>query len=99
LAPGHTYTTDEILKHWTVLPDGIYFQTKKTNFGKFWKAMQWKMLVLKVPFCLLYGQMVNCLAIWYILWSFGIFFPRFGMLYREKSGNPGAGSSNKGLRF
>jgi hypothetical protein len=29
------------------------------------------------------------MAIWYILWSFGIFSHRFGMLYREKSGNPG----------
>jgi hypothetical protein len=33
-------------------------------------------------------------VVWYILWSFGIFvvawfiFPRFGMLYQEKSGNP-----------
>jgi hypothetical protein len=23
------------------------------------------------------------------LWSFGNFLPRFGMLYQEKSGNPG----------
>jgi hypothetical protein len=28
------------------------------------------------------------MSIWYILWSFGI-FPRFGMLYQEKSGSPG----------
>jgi hypothetical protein len=28
------------------------------------------------------------IAIWYILWLFGIFFPLFGMLYREQSGNP-----------
>jgi hypothetical protein len=35
-----------------------------------------------------YGQMVHFVVIWYILWSFGIFFPRFGMLNREKSGNP-----------
>jgi hypothetical protein len=27
------------------------------------------------------------MAIWYILWSFGIFFP-FWYAYREKSGNP-----------
>jgi hypothetical protein len=27
---------------------------------------------------------------WYILWHFGhLFSPRFGMLYREKFGNPG----------
>jgi hypothetical protein len=41
-----------------------------------------------------YGPMVYFTATWYILWSFGIFygcsvyFPRFGMLYQEKSGNP-----------
>jgi hypothetical protein len=34
-------------------------------------------------------------AIWSIVWPFGIFvgylgyFSRFGMLYKEKSGNPG----------
>jgi hypothetical protein len=33
--------------------------------------------------------MVYFVAIWNILWSFGI-FPRFGILYREKSGSPAA---------
>jgi hypothetical protein len=39
------------------------------------------------------------MAIWYILWPFGIFygylvyFSRFGMLYQEKSGNPGTEAS------
>jgi hypothetical protein len=28
---------------------------------------------------------------WYILWLFGIFIPRFSMLYQEKSGNPAYG--------
>jgi hypothetical protein len=27
------------------------------------------------------------MAIWYILWQFSIFFPRFGILGQEKSGN------------
>jgi hypothetical protein len=41
-----------------------------------------------------YGQLINFPAIWRILCSFGIFSPVlvhftcFGMLYREKSGNP-----------
>jgi hypothetical protein len=26
----------------------------------------------------------------YILWLFGIYFPHFGTLYKEKSGNPAA---------
>jgi hypothetical protein len=33
------------------------------------------------------------MAIWYIMWSFDI-FPRFGMLYPEKSGNPGSDKSD-----
>jgi hypothetical protein len=28
------------------------------------------------------------IAIWYNLWKLGNFFPRFGMLKQEKSGNP-----------
>jgi hypothetical protein len=46
-----------------------------------------------------YGQLVHFTAIWYTLSissSFGIFISRFGMLYQEKSGNPG---SNKRLTF
>jgi hypothetical protein len=41
------------------------------------------------------GHLVYFVVIWYILWSFGIFychlvhFSCFGMLYKEKSGNPG----------
>jgi hypothetical protein len=43
-------------------------------------------------------MLVYFTANWYILWPFGIFngylvyFPRFGMMYIEKSGNPGAGN-------
>jgi hypothetical protein len=59
----------------------VCFQTKKSLFGKFWTALQWKMLEYFVAFCFIFGQ-------------FGIFhghlvyFSRFGMLYPEKSGNP-----------
>jgi hypothetical protein len=41
-----------------------------------------------------YGQFVYLLAIWYIVLPIGtffghlVYFSRFGMLYREKSGNP-----------
>jgi hypothetical protein len=64
------------------------FETKNPNLGKFWRVFQWKMLVYFV-------------AIWFILRPFGIvcarlvyfmvscyIFHRFGMLYKEKSGNP-----------
>jgi hypothetical protein len=55
------------------LPD-IYFQTKITNLGKFWRVLQWKTLVYFVAICYIYGHLV--------------YFYRFGMLYLEKSGNP-----------
>jgi hypothetical protein len=55
----------------------------------------------QIPFRVNFGG--SCIGrCWYILWLFGIFnghllqfvviwyiFPRFGILYQEKSGNPG----------
>jgi hypothetical protein len=44
-----------------------------------------------------YAHLEYITAIWYILWSFGYFvviwfiLPRFGILWDEKSGNPGSG--------
>jgi hypothetical protein len=41
-----------------------------------------------------YGYLVHLKVYCYILWTFGIvrgnlvYFPRFGILYQEKSGNP-----------
>jgi hypothetical protein len=35
-------------------------------------------------FGLFYGRLVYIVAIWYMLWSFGIFSP----LHQEKSGSP-----------
>jgi hypothetical protein len=46
-----------------------------------------------------FGGNGRCRYIRFILWSFGIFcghlvyFPRLGMLYQEKSGNPVSASS------
>jgi hypothetical protein len=67
----------------------VYFQTKNPKLGKFWRVLQWKILVyftdnrsIFLPLDIFYGR-------------FGIFcgnlvsFPRFGKLYQEKSGNPG----------
>jgi hypothetical protein len=64
------------------------FQTKNPNFGKFWKALDWKMFI-------------HFMAIWNIFWRFGIFYdhlvhfvfilyiiPFFGIMYQEKYGNP-----------
>jgi hypothetical protein len=40
------------------------------------------------PFGLFYGHLINYVTIWYILWLL-VYFSRFGMLLKEKSGNPG----------
>jgi hypothetical protein len=39
----------------------VCFQTKNPNLGKFWRAFEWKMLVY-------------FMAIWNILWPFGIIY-------------------------
>jgi hypothetical protein len=66
----------------------VCFQTQNPNLGKFWKALLRKILVY-------------FMTIWSMLWPLEIFyihlvyfvvilyiFPRFGILDREKSGNP-----------
>jgi hypothetical protein len=56
--------------------------------GKFWKVLQWTTLVFLwkflpnlSPIGIFYGHLVHSVVFWYI-------FSRFGMLRREKSGNP-----------
>jgi hypothetical protein len=74
----------------------VYFQTKNTNSGKFWRVLQWKMLAY-----LSYGNFVYFTIIWSILRTFGTFcgnfayFSHFGILYREKSGKPGQKAEKK----
>jgi hypothetical protein len=55
----------------------LYFQTKNPNLSKFWRALQCVMLV-----GIFFVHLVNFMAVWYILWPFGI-------LHQENSGNPG----------
>jgi hypothetical protein len=66
-----------------------YFQTKNPNFGKFWRVLQWKMLVYYIAswsILLLFGLFCVHLVYFKAIWST---VPLFGMLYQEKSGNPG----------
>jgi hypothetical protein len=67
----------------------VSFQTKNTNLGKFWSALDWKMLIyftaiwnILQPFGTFYEHCHNFVFIWYI-------FSGFGIMYQEKSGNPG----------
>jgi hypothetical protein len=79
----------------------VRLQTKNPNLGKFWRVLQWKMLVYFMDtwsilrsFVIFYGHLVHFTVFCCILWIFGIvccnlaYFPRFGILYQEKSGNP-----------
>jgi hypothetical protein len=66
----------------------IFFKPKIRKLGKFWRVLQWKVLVHYMAFwsiLQLFGifcdHLVNFLVIWYI-------FSRIGMFYQEKSGNP-----------
>jgi hypothetical protein len=71
----------------------VSFQTQNPNLGKFWRALDWKMLI-------------DFKAIWNILQAFGMFydhlehfvfiwniFSGLGNIYQEKSGNPETDSS------
>jgi hypothetical protein len=72
------------------LPD-VFFQTKYPDLGKFWKALEWKMLV-------------DFIAIWNIFRAFGIpilgpfvnlvaklvCFPPFWYIESRKIGQPGS---------
>jgi hypothetical protein len=68
------------------------------NFGGSCNGRCWNILW---TFGIYYGHLEYIMDIWYILWKYGIFcgnlvhFPRFGMLYREKSGNLGANANKQ----
>jgi hypothetical protein len=80
----------------------VYFQTKNPNFGQIWECLAMKdvgkfcshlvhfsaISYILCPFGIFCGHLVHFVVIWYILRSFWYIFPRFGMLYQEKSGNP-----------
>jgi hypothetical protein len=68
----------------------VSFQTRNPNFGKFWSALDWKMLRYFMAICsilrafgILYNHMVHFVSIRYIISGFGI-------MDQEKSGNPGS---------
>jgi hypothetical protein len=70
----------------------LYFQTKNTKLGKSLRVLQWKMLEYFMAigsnvriFGIFYGHLVYFVEIW-------VYFPRSGILYQEKSGNPDAES-------
>jgi hypothetical protein len=71
-----------------VLPDGIV-SNQKSQFGSILAGS------CNGRCWYFYGHLVYFAAKWHILWPIGtfcghlVYFSRFGMLTREKSGNPG----------
>jgi hypothetical protein len=68
---------------------GYIFKPKNPNLGKFCRVLQWKMLVYLVyswPILLIFAILCVHLVNFVVIWNI---FSRFGMLYQEKSGNPG----------
>jgi hypothetical protein len=67
----------------------VFFQTKNPHLGKFWRALEWKMLVY-----IIHAHLEYITAIWYMLWSFGNFveiwtiFSTFGRIASRKIWQP-----------
>jgi hypothetical protein len=57
-------------------------------FMAIWSAILSHLLYFVAIWPILWPFCQYCMVIWYIVWLFGIFSPRFGMLYQQKSGNP-----------
>jgi hypothetical protein len=71
----------------------VSFQTKNPNLGKFCRDLDWKMLIYFVSIWNILKTLYDhlgycmtilgyCMPIWYI-------FSGSGIMYQEKSGNPG----------
>jgi hypothetical protein len=83
---GHLWVNTK--KYWLVrglvrVARWFVFKPKNPNLGKFWRVLQWKILVYFVtnrsilrPLEIFYGHLVYFVVIWYIFPRFGIFVPR-----------------------
>jgi hypothetical protein len=80
------------------LPDCI-FSNKNPSLGEYLRILQWKMCVYFIniwpilrPIGIFYAHFVYFTVIWYICFH-------FGLLYQEKSGNPGSVDKTRFRRF
>jgi hypothetical protein len=53
----------------------VCFQIKNSNLGKFSGVLDWKNGYILWPLVIFYGHLGYFMTIWYILCSFGTFFP------------------------
>jgi hypothetical protein len=78
----------------------VYFRTKNPSLGKFWRALDWKMLsmyfmaILNIlrTFGIFNDHLVHFVFIWYI-------FSGFGIMNNEKSGNSVESGSQNDFKF
>jgi hypothetical protein len=63
-----------------------FFKTQNLNLSKFWRALQWKMLVYFIAIWSKYFAAIwyrYIAVIWYISWLFHIFFPFWYVVPRK----------------
>jgi hypothetical protein len=88
----------------------VYFQIPNPTLGKFWRALEWKLLVFFIvtrnilrTFGIFNGHLVYFRAIWYILGPFGnvvvnlVYFPPFWITVWRKIWQPSGGVGAVGL--
>jgi hypothetical protein len=81
----------------------VYFQTKSTNLGKFYRALDWRYIdILYIIWDILYGHLEYFTDIG-IVYDHLVHFvfvcnisSRFGIMYPKKSGNPDSASKQNG---
>jgi hypothetical protein len=56
----------------------VSFRTKNLNLSKFWRALDWKMLIHFMALWNIYGYLGYVLDIWDIFRTFGIFYGHLG---------------------
>jgi hypothetical protein len=61
----------------------VCFQTKNPKLGKFWRALDWKMLIYFMPlwnilqtFGMFHNHLLHSVFIWYIFFRFWYHVPR-----------------------
>jgi hypothetical protein len=61
----------------------VSFQTKNPSLGTFWRTWEYKILFYILVICNILLQLGIFYGHWVILYSFGIFFPRFGIVTKK----------------
>jgi hypothetical protein len=71
------------------LPDGFFSNQKIAIRDEFWTALKWKCWYILGPFGIYCGNLACILCSFGNLVSDNLeYFPHFGILHHEKSGNP-----------